>query len=257
MTRRQSSDADEAVYNRIGSGYVRHRRTDERIAAAVSAALGDARTVVNVGAGAGSYEPTDRCVIAVEPSTDMIAQRPPGSAPAIVCSAEVLPLADKTVDAAMAIMTLHHWPDWRSGLAEMRRVARTRIVLFTWDKDADGFWLTRDYLDWLVRWDAGRFPSMAELVAELPGATVSAVPVPRDCADGFLAAFFARPERYLDPAVRATMSVFALAPDPARVDACLQDLARDLRSGRWDARHGPLRDAPSLDAGYRLVVASP
>jgi SAM-dependent methyltransferase len=257
MTARQPCDADEAAYNRIGAGYARYRRADERIAAAVSAALGDARTVVNVGAGTGSYEPADRCVIAVEPSAEMIAQRPPGSAPAIFGSADALPLATNTVDAAMAMLTLHHWSDWRSGLAEMRRVARTRIVLFTWDRDADGFWLTRDYLGWLMRWDAERFPSMAELIAELPGATVSAIPVTRNCIDGFLAAYFARPERYLDPAVRATMSVFALAPDPARVDACLRDLARDLRSGRWDARHGPLRDAPSIDAGYRLVVASP
>jgi ubiquinone/menaquinone biosynthesis C-methylase UbiE len=251
MTRRPA-----AVYDRIGAGYTRHRKPDVRIASAISAALGDARTVVNVGAGAGSYEPADRCVIAVEPSAQMIAQRPRGSAPAVFGSAEALPLADKTVDAAMATMTMHHWTDWRAGLAEMRRVARTRIVLFTWDKDADGFWLTRDYLGSLMRWDGERFPAMEELAAELPGADVSAIPVPRDCTDGFLAAYFARPERYLDPAVRATMSVFAQAPDPAGVDAGLRALAEDLRSGRWDARYGWLRDAPSIDAGYRLLVAS-
>jgi SAM-dependent methyltransferase len=247
---------EQTVYDRIGAGYTRHRRADPRISAAVNAALDDAWTVVNVGAGAGSYEPRDRCVLAVEPSAEMIAQRPPDSAPAIFGSAEALPLADGTVDAAMAAMTMHHWPNWRAGLAEMRRVTRRRVVLFTWDPVNDGFWLTDDYLGWLVRWDAGRFPAMADLLAELPGATVTVVPIPRDCTDGFLAAYFARPERYLDPAVRASMSLFALAPDPARVEACMRALAGDLSSGAWDARHGSYREKAFIDAGYRLVVAS-
>jgi SAM-dependent methyltransferase/ketosteroid isomerase-like protein len=247
--------SDPAVYDRIGSGYTRHRRPDRRIAAAIHASLGDARTVVNVGAGAGAYEPTDRCVVAVEPSQAMIAQRPPGSAPVIVGAAAALPLADATVDAAMATLSLHHWPDWRTGVAEMLRVARRRIVVFTSDKRFDRFWLSGEYLDWLADWDAERFPTMDELLAELPNPTVTAVPIPRDCTDGFLAAYYARPEAYLDPAVRQAMSIFALAPDPDRVAASMRALEDDLRSGDWDARHGSLRHTASIDAGYRLVAS--
>jgi SAM-dependent methyltransferase/ketosteroid isomerase-like protein len=250
-----SGKDNPAVYDRIGAGYARHRRPDPRIAAAVHAALERARTVVNVGAGAGSYEPADRCVIAVEPSAAMLAQRAERSAPALLASVAALPLADDSVDAAMAILTLHHWPDWRAGLVEMRRVARERVVLLTWDTEVGGFWLTQDYLGWLADWDAQRFPTMEEVLAELPGAGVSPVPVPRDCADGFLAAYFARPERYLDEEVRAAMSFFALAPDPQRVEASLRSLEEDLQSGAWDARYGSLRRAASIDAGYRLVVA--
>ena len=249
------SRPEPTIYDRIGAGYARHRRTDPRIATAVHEALGRARTVVNVGAGAGSYEPADRCVLAIEPSAAMIGQRPEGSAPAVLGSVEALPLADNTVDAAMATLTLHHWPDWRAGLAEMRRVARDRVVLFTWDRDFGGFWLTQDYLGWLADWDAERFPTMEALLKELPGATVAPVMVPRDCADGFLAAYFARPEMYLNRAAREAMSIFSLAPDPKRVDACLGRLEEDLRSGAWDARHGHLRQAAGIDAGYRLVVA--
>ena len=149
-----------AVYDEIGAGYVRRRQPDPRIAAAIHGGLGDARTVVNVGAGTGSYEPADRYVVAVEPSRVMAAQRPPGSAPVVVGSAANLPLADATVDAAMTAMSLHHWPDWRAGLAKMRRVARDRVVLFTWDPGAEGFWLTQDYLGWLMEWDARRFPTI-------------------------------------------------------------------------------------------------
>jgi SAM-dependent methyltransferase len=245
---------EPAVYDRIGSGYTRHRRPDRRIAAAIQAGLGDARTVVNVGAGSGAYEPTDRCVVAVEPSRAMIAQRPPGSAPVILGTADALPLADDTVDAAMATLSLHHWPDWRAGVAEMLRVARRRIVVFTWDKRSDGFWLTREYLDWLADWDAQRFPTMDELLAEFPNPTATAVPIPSDCTDGFLAAYYARPEAYLDPAVRQAMSIFALAPEPNRVAESLRALENDLCSGDWDARHESLRHTPSIDAGYRLVV---
>jgi SAM-dependent methyltransferase len=246
---------DPAVYDEVGCGYAQRRRPDPRVATAIRDALGDARTVVNVGAGAGAYEPADRWVIAVEPSRTMIAQRPPDSAPALVASAGALPLADATVDAAMATLTLHHWPDWRAGLAELRRVARRRIVLFTWDKRRGGFWLTQEYLPWLADWDAERFPSMEELVGELPDAAVTTVPVPRDCTDGFLAAYFARPEAYLDPGVRRAISLFAQAPDPERVAAALRALEDDLAGGAWDARHGPLRGTPAIDAGYRLVVA--
>ena len=242
-----------AVYDEIGAGYVRRRQPDPRIAAAIHAGLGDARTVVNVGAGTGSYEPADRCVVAVEPSRVMAAQRPPGSAPVVIGSAEKLPLADDTVDAAMTAMSLHHWPDWRAGLAEMRRVARDRVVLFTWDPGAEGFWLTQDYLGWLMEWDAQRFPTMDELVAELGDVTVG------PCQSRATAAMAPWPrlrasEQYLDPEVREAMSLFALAPDrsgwrrrwPRSRTTCAAGL---------DARHGAMREVPSIDAGYRLVVA--
>jgi len=246
----------KAVYDRIGRGYPEVRRPDPRIAAAIHAALGPARTVVNVGAGSGSYEPTDRWVLAVEPSEVMIGQRGPGAAPAVIATAEALPLADASVDAAMATLSLHHWSDWRGGLAEMRRVARQRLILFTWDPAATGdFWLTREYLPWLAAWDATRFPSMEELCSAIPGAAVEPVPIPSDCEDGFLAAFWARPEAYLDPAVQRGNSLMALTPDRGRLQDSLDRLRADLASGAWDARHAHLRSASSVDAGYRLVVA--
>jgi SAM-dependent methyltransferase len=244
-----------AAYDRIGPGYTNHRRPDPRIAALIDGALGDVRSIVNVGAGAGAYEPSDRQVIAVEPSREMIAQRPTGSAPVVVAAAENLPLADNTVEAAMTVLSIHHWTDWRAGVAEMRRVARDRIVILTWDPEGGGFWLTEEYLGWLMEWDATRFDPIAELVGELPGATVTPVPIPADCSDGFFAAYWARPERYLDPEVRAAMSVYSQAPDPERVDTSLARLEADLASGSWDERHGNLRAARELDAGYRLVVA--
>jgi SAM-dependent methyltransferase len=194
-------------------------------------------------------------VIAVESSAAMIAQRPAGSAPAIVGTADALPLGDKTVDAAMATLTLHHWPDWRAGLAEMRRVARRRIVLFTWNGQCDAFWLTRDYLRRLAAWDAQRCPPLDELLAELPNASANSIAIPSDCTDGFLAAYFARREKYLDPGVRQSMSIFTLVPDGDRLARSLDDFEHDLRTGAWDARYGALRRATSVDAGYRLVVA--
>jgi len=242
-------------YDRIGVGYAKLRRPDPRIAASIHAALGAASTVVNVGAGAGSYEPDDRWVLAVEPSAVMAGQRPPGSAPVLVASAESLPLADGTVDAAMATLSLHHWRDWRAGVAEMRRVARQRVVILTWDPDACDFWLTREYVPWLLEWDATRFPTIAEMCGALPGASVEPVPVPHDCEDGFLGAWWARPEAYLDPEVQRSNSLFALGPDRPRLEAALERLAEDLRSGAWDARHSELRTRESADLGYRLVTA--
>jgi SAM-dependent methyltransferase len=208
--------------------------------------------VVNVGAGAGAYEPRDRWVLAVEPSETMIAQRPPGAAPVVRARAEALPLADATVDAAMAVLTVHHWSDWRAGVAEMLRVARRRVVVWSFDPDAiDEIWLVRDYLPEIAELDRGRFPPVAEFAAALGGARVENVPIPHDCRDGVLAAFYARPERYLDPVVRAGMSPFAVID----AEPAMARLADDLRSGAWDARWGHLRDAPELEAGYRLFIA--
>lgn len=241
-------------YDAIGRGYAGHRQADPRIAAAVHAALGDARTVVNVGAGAGSYEPTDRPVIPVEPSTAMAIQRPPALPPAVLGVAESLPLADGTVDAAMAILTVHHWADVSRGLAELVRVARRRIVLLTIDPDAEAdLWLFRDYLPDVLARDRRDFPSMDRLAAALGPTRVVPVPVPHDCTDGFLLAFWSRPEAVLDPAARAATSGFARMDDACEA-AAVERLRRDLDSGAWDRAHGHLRTQTALDVGLRLTV---
>jgi SAM-dependent methyltransferase len=246
------------LYDRIGIGYPATRRTDPRIAARIDAALGSARTVVNVGAGTGSYEPSGRRVTAVDPSAVMIGQRPPGAAPAVQATAERLPFADDTFDAGMAIWTVHHWADPAAGLSELRRVARDRVVVATWDPAFPGdFWLLSRYLPALRDTDAATFPPITVIAARLGGAVdVAALPIPHDCADGFLGAFWARPEAYLDPAVRAGMSTLAAA-DTGVVAAGLGRLAADLDSGAWDADFGELRRMDELDLGYRLVVATP
>jgi len=244
----------DAVYDTIGRGYARQRRPDPHIGAHLTTALGGARSVLNVGAGAGSYEPTDRQVVAVEPSAVMLAQRRPDAAPAVRARAEALPFPDQAFDAAMAVLTLHHWVDRARGLAECARVARERVVLLTWDPAADGFWLQRDYFPEFIEADLRQFPPIAAY-AEAFGANarvhVSAVPVPRDCVDGFLGAYWARPEAYLDPAVRAGISLFARPG----TEAGLERLRADLASGAWHARHGHLLAEDALDVGYRLVVA--
>jgi SAM-dependent methyltransferase len=183
----------------------------------------------------------------------MLRQRPPDAAPAIRATAEALPLADDSVDAAMALMTLHHWRDWRAGIAELRRVARSRVVIWTFEPEAIGaLWLVADYLPELIAFEGARCPPVADVVEALGGAEVRPVPIPRDCADGILAAFYARPEAYLDPSVRAGMSPFHVLD----VEAPLARLASDLRSGAWERRHGHVRALDELDAGYRLLVAA-
>lgn len=246
------------AYDAIGRGYATRRRPDPRIAAAIHLALGDARSVVNVGAGAGSYEPADRPVIAVEPSREMIGQRPPGAAPVLQAAAETLPFRAGVFDAALAVLTLHHWHDRAAGLAELLRVARRRVVIVNWDPvGRDAFWLTREYIPALVELDAVLFPTAAELAAALGPLHVIPLPVPHDCVDGFLGAYWRRPEAYLDAGVRNAMSTFArLGPDAARsVAQGLARLAEDLASGRWEARLGHLRALRELDLGYRLLVA--
>lgn len=241
-------------YDAIGRGYADYRRADPRIAAAVHTALGNARTVVNVGAGTGSYEPTDRPVIPVEPSTAMAIQRSPALPPAVLGVAESLPLADGTVDAAMAILTVHHWADIRRGLAELVRVARRRIVLLTIDPEAEAdMWLFREYIPEVLAQDRRDFPSLEQLSAALGPTRVVDVPVPRDCTDGFLLAFWSRPEAVLDPGARAATSGFARMDD-AREAAAVARLRRDLESGAWDRAHGHLRTLPALDVGLRLTV---
>jgi SAM-dependent methyltransferase len=240
------------LYDRIGATYTTTRRADPRIAARIHAALGDARTVLNVGAGTGNYEPADRDVTAVEPSETMIAQRPPGAAPVVRASAEALPFADGSFDAAMAVLSNHHWPDQPAGLRELRRVAR-RAVLFTFDSAyADAGWIT-EYLPGFRRLKG---LTLDQIIGSLGGARVERMPVPHDCADGFLSAYWRRPEAYLDPRVRAGISVFAQL-EPAEVDRCVTRLAADLASGAWHARHADLLTLDELDLGYCVLVAPP
>jgi SAM-dependent methyltransferase len=241
------------AYDRFGVGYTLHRRPDPGISGAIVRALGDAHTVVNVGAGAGSYEPHDRPLVAVEPSTVMLEQREDDAAPAVQAVAEHLPFPDGAFDASLASLTIHHWPNWRSGVSELRRVAHRRIVIFHFDlAHQEQFWLVRDYLPEALSIPA---PSVDDLVDALDAPTrVEVVPIARDCIDGFMCAYWARPEAYLDPDVRAAISTFHLVDEAVSARA-LRRLAADLESGAWDAHHGHLRDLNELDAGYRLITA--
>ena len=244
-----------ARYDAIGRTYTATRATDPRIAARIWAALGDARTVVNVGAGTGNYEPPDRELTAVEPSAVMIAQRRPGLAPAVQASAEALPFADASFDAAMAVLTLHHWSDWRGGCNELRRVARDRVVVFSWDPTYAGrLWVGPEYFPQYAEEDVAGFPSLADQVAALD-AEVEVVPIPWDCRDGFFGAFWRRPEAYLDPAVRAGISVLAKRSE-AELAEGLARLRADLDSGAWARRHADLPGRDTLDLGYRLLVGA-
>lgn len=210
--------------------------------------------MLNVGAGTGSYEPTDLEVLAVEPSATMRGQRPPGSAPVIDARAEALPLDDNSSDAAMACVTIHHWHDRDRGLAEMRRVARDRVVVLTFDLDGLPDWQL-DYLAEGIEVERPRFGPVAEVAAALGGRTrIERLPTPADCTDGFFEAFWNRPERLLDPRVRASQSMWPLLADGVE-QRIVDRLAADLESGRWDEKYGHLRDLETLDGSLRLVIA--
>jgi Methyltransferase domain len=246
-------------YERIGHGYARLRREDPRIAARIDAALGDARTVVNVGAGTGSYEPRDRYVIAIEPSDVMAAQRPPGLPPALRGTAGRLPLRDDSVQAAMAILTIHHWDDeLQDGICELRRVATGAVAILTYLPEvSNDMWLVKDYLPEVGELDVRIFPTPEELAGWLGGlVTVQTLPVHRDSPDWMFGSFWAHPERVLDHDARNATSGFARTP-PEIVDRAVRALERDLRSGEWDRRHGHLRELDELDVGLRLVVGTP
>lgn len=243
------------AYDRMGIDYSEIRRADPRLEAAIWEALGDARSVLNVGAGAGSYEPRDREVVAVEPSPVMIAQRPPDRAPAIQGVAEALPLADDSVDATMGVFTMHHWDDVECGLAEVCRVTRDRLAFITLDLDVTAeMWLCRDYLPEIVEHDRRVFPTIERLEALLPNLRVEPVPVPARCTDGFCIALWDRPEAHLDPDVRRSSSIWHQLPEEVTARG-LDRLRADLESGEWDRRHGELRMREELDVGLRLIVA--
>jgi SAM-dependent methyltransferase len=257
VVRFSDGSAGDADYGRIGSGYAVIRQPDPRIEALVLDALGDARTVVNVGAGAGSYEPADRWVIAVEPSASMRAERPRHRVPAIDSTADALPFDAASIDAAMASVTIHQWPDLEAGLGELRRVARGPVVLLTFDPVVPEAWWMPAYVPELFEVEARRMPSMERIAAALGGEVeVRTVPVPADCIDGFGQAFFARPERTLEPAVRRAMSAWSMV-DPAVVERYERELTADLASGAWDERWGRFRTLEHFDVGLRLVVGTP
>lgn len=246
-----------ARYDTIGHRYARTRREDPQIAAAIEAALGDARSVVNVGAGAGSYEPKNRHVVAIEPSDVMAAQRGADMAPAIRAFAGDLPLRDDSVDAAMSVLSLHHWDDQRErGVREMRRVARGPVVIVTYDAEVSAqMWLMADYLPEVAELDRRIFPSMDVLRSWLGGTVhVEPIPIHRDTPDWNLGSFWAHPDRVLDEGARNATSGFARMPK-AVVDRVVAAVTADLQSGAWEAKHGHLRGVMSLDVGLRLVVA--
>jgi SAM-dependent methyltransferase len=242
------------LYDTIGATYPLTRRTEPRIAARIWASLGEPRTVLNVGAGTGSYEPSDRHVIGVEPSALMRSQRLPGAAPCLAGSAENLPFDDESFDAAMAVCTVHHWQDPIAGLREMRRVAR-RVVVFLFDTSDPGrFWLTRDYLPEFAALRACRVLASLTELADAIGGRIEPVPIPWDCADGFFEAYWRRPQAYLDENVRHGMSVWeAVGPDAER--RAMHSLRDDLASGRWADRNRNLVDLDEAELGARLLIA--
>jgi SAM-dependent methyltransferase len=244
----------EHTYDTIGRSYSLQRRPDPRIAAQILRALGDARRVCNVGAGTGSYEPDDRVVVAIEPSEVMLAQRASGAAPAVRGVAEALPLPDGACDAALAVLTVHHWSDLDAGLAELCRVAPRRVVLGFDEPQSAAFWLVADYFPEAAAVESARAPQVEQIAEGIGASRVEVVPVPHDCGDGFAGAFWRRPEAYLDPQVRTGISSFSILPDDV-VDRAVTELRADLESGVWQERHADLLELDEIDLGYRLIVA--
>lgn len=250
----EGSDNMTQLYDEIGIGYRNYRRPDPSVATAIHRALGEAQTVVNIGAGAGSYEPKDRSVIAVEPSRAMIHQRQPDSAAVVQACATDLPFREAAFDAGLAILTVHHWPDPIQGLMEMVRVTQNRIVIVTWDPEAFNFWLIEDYFPAIAEIDRHICPSIEVFSETLGAIAVHPLPVPHDCLDGFLGAYWQRPHAYLDAGVRSAISAFSKLVD---VDSGLARLRGDLESGTWESRYGHLLHESAYDLGYRLIIANP
>lgn len=241
------------AYDSIGREYSAARREDHRIASQIQLALGSVNSIVNVGAGTGSYEPRDCRVIAVEPSAVMIAQRAAEAAPAVQGRAELLPFRDRSFDAALAVLTIHHWGDQREGLEQCARVARTRVVLVTWDPESDGFWLMQEYFPEILALDRRIFPTMDRIASALGDIEIRKLMIPADCIDGFLGAYWRRPQAYLDPRVRTGISTFSMI---SNVEDGVARLEEDLANGEWAARYGNLLDMENFDAGYRVIIAN-
>jgi len=257
MTRTEDGSAGDADYGTIGDGYAAYRRPDPRLLDAILEAFGGVRRILNVGAGAGSYEPTDREVTAVEPSAAMRAQRPSSLPQAIDGTAEALPFADRSFDAALASFTVHQWTDLEAGLRELRRVTTGPVVILTCDPEAlDRFWLA-DYAPEVIATEARRYPSPDRIASILGGdVTVTSLPIPRDCTDGFGEAYYGRPEALLDPGARRANSAWSFVTPEVEL-RFERSLRADLASGAWDERHGELRNQPTFDGSLRLIVARP
>ncbi len=245
--------AGTELYDDIGTGYSLGRRTDPRWMAPIRAALGDARSIVDVGAGTGSYEPHDRRVLALEPSVEMIRQRPSHAGPAVRAVAEALPVRDNAADAALAVLTVHHWPDWRRGLAELRRIAPRQVVLAYDTRRHTEFWFVRDYVPEIADLELTR-PSAADIATELGADSVTPLPLAWDFTDGVFPAHWRRPTAYLEPRVRRACSAIAQA-NPDAVERGIRRLRADLDSGRWHERNQDLLDLDQWDAGFRLIVS--
>jgi SAM-dependent methyltransferase len=256
-SRTEDGSAGDADYGTIGLDYAQYRQPEPAFAAAIRDALGDANTLLNVGAGAGSYEPTDLDVTAVEPSAAMRAQRPTGSAPAIDAVAESLPFPDDAFDASLASFTVHQWRDLRAGLREVRRVTRGPVVILTCDPSAlQASWLD-EYAPEVIATEAGRYPRIEDIRAELGGTiTVSVLPIPLACTDGFSEAYYGRPEALLDPGARRANSAWSFVGRDVE-ERFERMLRHDLDDGAWDARHGQLRTQPTYDGSLRLIVGQP
>ncbi len=239
-----------AKYDKIGIGYRTLRQPDPRIEAQIHAALGPGKSLLNVGAGTGSYEPTDRNVVSLEPSIEMIGQRAAGAAPCILGVAEDIPFADKQFDAAMGILTLHHWPDAAKGIAEVMRVTRNRVVFLTFDPEFYGYWL-EDYIPEVFNADRDTFQPLETFRDLADKVTIDPVMIPHDCQDGFLCAWWKRPEAYLDPAVRQSISTFSILEN---IEDQLKALEADIESGAWAEKYKDLLDLEEMDLGYRLVT---
>lgn len=239
------------LYDSIGKQYRNYRHPDPRSAATIAGALTDTRVIVNVGAGVGSYEPRDREVVAVEPSGVMIAQRPRQGIPIVQARAEALPFKDDAFDCALAVLTIHHWANMEKGLRESLRVAKRRVVLLTWVGFSNHFWLL-DYLPQIKSTDEPLFPSLEQLSSWMGPLHAVPVPIPHDCTDGFLCAYWRRPEAYLDEGVRSAISTFSRVLD---VEEGLARLKSDLASGLWHERYGELLQREAIDFGYRVVVS--
>jgi SAM-dependent methyltransferase len=253
-----NSKTHQFDYDRFGQHYSHVRTTDPRIATYVHEALSGAQTVLNVGAGSGSYEPGDKYVVAVEPSRIMRGQRRKlGKVPAVNGTAEQLPFDDRAFDASMAVATVHHWQDMKKGLRELRRVTRNQVIILTFDPNAlDRFW-NRDYFPELIEVEKSRYPAI-RLITETLGTRceVQEIPIPLDCTDGFQEAFYGRPEAFLNKEVRLSQSAWGFLTEDVEA-RLVKTLADDLESGEWDRRYGHYRTQPTLSGSLRLIISKP
>ena len=244
-------------YDQSGHSYSGHRRTDPGIAAFVHTALGNAQSVLNVGAGSGSYEQNDRYVVAVEPSAVMRSQRHAnGNVPAIIGTADALPFDDHAFDASMAMVTIHHWPDMRKGLQELRRVTSGQVLIMTFDPDAlNNFW-NASYFPELIEVEKARYPTI-DFIKEALGGTVDvqSIPIPLDCLDGFQEAFYGRPEAFLQKEVRMAQSAWGFLPDGLE-ELLVKRLEHELSSGEWDRKYSHFRTQTSFTGALKLIIAT-